>query len=230
MHDVNRLALQRNRRLGDTRGSCRLMGASSMWNVSPLTTTHIRQGPFARPALTGVLTTTNPSDSPRSQMTVINSRRLLADQYAPLVHPRRGVSQVPWLVCRRPPPPTTPGSPTAASAHSYAVDSRLRHLWQVGHSQQRNEAESGSLALRLAPSSHGASATGSPRQAPDRLHGERAITKISSFQLTRPTRLCLAHQRLQKRNTTRGNCFRRVVRRVAKGTRTLGLQSHNLAL
>jgi hypothetical protein len=149
---MNRLALQRNRRLGETRGSCRLLGASSMWNESPLTTIQIRQGPFARPALPGVLTTMNPSDSPRSQKTVINSRRLLADRYALSVHPRRGVSQVPRLICRRPPSPTTPESPTAASAHCSAVDTRLRHLWQVGHSQQRNEAESGSLALRLTPS------------------------------------------------------------------------------
>ena len=164
-----------------------------MWNESPLTTIQIRQGPFARPALPGVLTTTNPSDS-RSQT---NHSYLFPWPVVPAVHtlvtPRR-VSQVPWLVCQRPPPPTTPESPTAAVAHCYAVDTRLRHLWQVGHSQQRNEAESGSLALRLTPSSHGASAAGSPRHPPDRLHGERAITMISSFQLTRPARLCLAHQ------------------------------------
>jgi hypothetical protein len=124
-----------------------------MWNESPLTTIQIRQGPFARPALPGVLTTTNPSDSPRSQTTVINSRRLLADRYAPSVHPRRGVSQVPWLICQRPPPPTTPESSTAARARCFAADVRFRLIWQVDHSQKRNEAESGSLALRLTPSS-----------------------------------------------------------------------------
>ena len=124
-----------------------------MWNESPLTTIQIRQGPFARPALPGVLTTTNPSDSPRSQTTVIISRRLLADRYAPSVHPRRGVSQVPWLICQRPPPPTTPESSTAARARCFAADVRFRLIWQVDHSQKRNEAESGSLALRLTPSS-----------------------------------------------------------------------------
>jgi len=168
-----------------------------MWNESPLATIRFRQGPFARPALTGFVATMNPSDSrSRPNHSYLFPWPVVAAVHT-LVTPRR-VSQVPRLVCQRPPPPTTPGSSTAAIAHCFAVDTRLRHLWQVGHSQQRNEAESGSLALRLTPSSHGASVAGSPRHPPDRLHGERAITMVSSFQLTRPARLCLAHQSSQR--------------------------------
>ena len=66
---------------------------------------------------------------------------------------------------------------------------------QTGHSHWRNEAESGSLSLRLMGSPHKASST---RIAPcQRLLGyfdERVISKVSSFQLTRSARLCLAHR------------------------------------
>ena len=47
-------------------------------------------------------------------------------------------------------PPTTPKSPVTASARCFTVDPRLHLLGLTGHSQLRNEAESGSLALRLA--------------------------------------------------------------------------------
>ena len=144
MHEVNRLASQRNHRLGEPRGIGRLLGASSMWNDSPLTTIQTRQGPFARPALPGGLTTMGPSDSPRSQKTVIDSHRLLADRDASSVCPRRRVSQVPRLICRRPPSPLTPGSPTAAITRCFTVGMRLHHLWKGGHSHKFNEAESGS--------------------------------------------------------------------------------------
>jgi hypothetical protein len=116
----------------------------SMLNDSTLTTIQIRQGPFARPALPGVFTTMDPSDSPRCQRMVINSHRLLAGRHASSVRLHRRVSQVPRLICRRPPSPITPGSPTAALAHCFAVGMRLHHLWRDGHSQMFNEAETGS--------------------------------------------------------------------------------------
>lgn len=115
-----------------------------MLNDSPLTTIQSRQGPFARPALPGVLTTMGPSDSPRCQTMVMVSHRLLAGRHASSVRPHRGVSQVPRLICRRPPSPLTPGSPTAAPARCFAVGMRLHHLWKDGHSQWFNEAETGS--------------------------------------------------------------------------------------
>jgi hypothetical protein len=169
-----------------------------MLNSSSLTTMQIRQGPFARPALPGVLTTMDPSDSPRSQKTVIGSRRLLANRHVSPVSLLRGVSQVPRLVFRRPPSPTTPESPTAASARYFTAGVRLHHLWESGHSLKRHEAEPGSLALRLTSSSQRASIRGSPRASPFRLHAERAIRMVGSFHPTRPARLNLTHQSPQR--------------------------------
>jgi len=109
------------------------------------------------------------------------------------VSPHR-VSQVPRLICRRPPSPLTPEGPAAASARCFTAGIRLHPIRRTGRPRSKcNEAETGSLALRLTPSSHGASTAGSPRQPPDRLHGERASSMVSSFQLTRPARLGLAH-------------------------------------
>ncbi len=152
MHEVNRLAYQRNHRLGDSRGRGRLIGASSIENDSPLTTIQIRQGPFARPALPGVVTTMSPSDSLRSQKTVIDSRRLLANRYVSSVRPLSRVSQVSGcsVDARRPQPPraarrlhTPVASPLACG---FAFSGRL------AATELRNEAESGSLTLRLTSS------------------------------------------------------------------------------
>ncbi len=64
--------------------------------------------------------------------------------------PRR-VSQRSALVCRRALSPITPGGPTGASARCFPAGNRLRHIWKGGHRHKRNEAESGSLTLGLAP-------------------------------------------------------------------------------
>ncbi len=149
---MNRLAHQRNHRLGDSRGIGRLMGASSMWSDSPLTTIQTRQGPFARPALPGVVTTMSPSDSLQSQKTVIDSRRLLANRYASSVRPLGRVSQVPGcsVDARCPQPPraarrlhTPVASPTV---RGFAFSGRL------ATAKLCHEAESGSLTLRLTSS------------------------------------------------------------------------------
>jgi len=49
--------------------------------------------------------------------------------------PLRRVSQVPRLILRRAPSPTTPESPTGARTRCYPVDIRLHHHWQAGHSR-----------------------------------------------------------------------------------------------
>ena len=103
-------------------------------------------------------------------------------------------SQVPRLICRCPLSPITPGRPVAAYTCCFATGSRLHHLRKDGHDQLCHEAESGSLTLRLTPSPHGASTAGSPRQPPAWLHGQQAITMISTFQQTRSARLSLAHR------------------------------------
>jgi hypothetical protein len=58
----------------------------------------------------------------------------------------------------------------------------------------RNEAESGSLALRLTPLLQQASTVRSPQPPLPPLHGERAIPMFSTFQLKRTIRLSLTHQ------------------------------------
>src|SRR5262249_25517253 len=62
-----------------------------------------------------------------------------------------------------------------------------------------NEAETGSLALRLASSPSRSSTGRLPATPPSRLHGERAIAMVSTFQLTRSARLNLADRRHQLR-------------------------------
>jgi hypothetical protein len=60
-----------------------------------------------------------------------------------------------------------------------------------------NEAETGSLALRLALSPHEASPDWVAPPTLGQLLAKQTTYKVNSFQLTRLTRLCLAHQNLQ---------------------------------
>jgi hypothetical protein len=86
--------------------------------------------------------------------------------------------------------PNHPGEPdrcTCSLLDGRYQASALSEAWPLPTS--RHEAESGSLTMRPAPSSHWAPNAGSPRHPPARLHGERAITMVSSFQPTRSTRL-----------------------------------------
>ena len=61
----------------------------------------------------------------------------------------------------------------------------------------------GSLALRLTSSRSRASTNGLPRSPPGRLHGERASAMVSTFQLTRSTKLRLTH-RIARINAEQG--------------------------
>ena len=61
----------------------------------------------------------------------------------------------------------------------------LHPSWRNGHPRLRNEAESGSLALRLTPLLSKASNAELPRRLLGQLHGARAFTIVSTFQLTR---------------------------------------------
>ena len=74
------------------------------------------------------------------------------------------------------------------------ADIRLHPIWRTGHLQQRNEAESGSLALRLTgllPGFHQPDCSDSLRF---RYMYERAIYMVNSFQFTRSARLGLVYQ------------------------------------
>jgi hypothetical protein len=93
------------------------------------------------------------------------------------------------LICRRPLSPPTPGSPSAAFARCFADGVRFQLIWKADHYQKRNEAETGSLALRLTSSPSRAPTARLPVPPPSRLHVERAIAMVSTFQLTRSTGL-----------------------------------------
>ncbi len=77
-----------------------------------------------------------PSDSPSGPPAVMRSRRRLSRPHALSPGTRRGLSGS-WLIDRRPPFRTTPGSSTAAFARCLAVDIRLHQLGKVGRSQIR---------------------------------------------------------------------------------------------
>jgi len=90
--------------------------------------------------------------------------------------PRRA-SQVPRPICRHAPSPITPESPATAYARFFTASSGLHLSWTDSHSQKFNEAETGSLALRLAPSPHEAS--------PDRVapsHARSATCQTGNLQ------------------------------------------------
>ena len=60
-----------------------------------------------------------------------------------------------------------------------------------------HEAETGSLALRLTPLPSEAPSAGLLRHPLGQLHGERTISMISTFQLTRTIRLRLTHRTIR---------------------------------
>ena len=80
-----------------------------------------------------------------------------------------------------------------ASTHFFITGFRLYHNQADWPLPLRNEAESGSLTLRLAGSPFEASSNGSLRSTLDWLHVEWEIYMVSSFHLTRSARLGLAH-------------------------------------
>jgi hypothetical protein len=104
------------------------------------------------------------------------------------------VSQVPRPICPCALPPLTPGSPAIASTHYFIAGFRLHPYPADWPLPLRNEADPGSLALRLTGSPFEASPDGSLRPTLDWLHVEWAIHMVSSFHLTRSAKLGLAHQ------------------------------------
>ena len=141
----------------------------------------------------------------RAASKVMFSLRALASSPSP---PRR-VSQVPRSICLHAPSPPTPASPATACAHCFIAGIRLHHSWADWPlAGLRNEAESGSLALRLADSPPEASPLGLLQAALGRLSLEWAIERMNSFQFIRSARLCLAHPRARRLSsgTSRKKC------------------------
>src|SRR6266498_3908543 len=103
-------------------------------------------------------------------------------------------SQAPRLIFPRALSPTTPEGPLAAHACCFTSDLVWLHpSRRTGHLRIPIEAESGSLALRLACSPHDSPAP-SLELAFVRLHAEQAIYMVNSFQFTRSARLILAYR------------------------------------
>ena len=153
-------------------------------------TTNLRQGPFTPPELPGFSATMNPSDFRRGQITVIDSRGSLPKCTAPDLSGS-------WRVCRYPPSSTTPGSCTAACARCFAVHigfaiyGRLATPSFISRGRIRFTCVTADSFGK--PRLHN---TGSPRAVPGRLHGQRAVTMVRTFQQTRPVRLRLTHHNL----------------------------------
>jgi hypothetical protein len=167
----------------------------------------VRQGTLAPRELPRFTATTSPSDSRLGRAAVMHSRISLAGRHAcrQVTGPGLPGSS---LICRRPLSPFTPGSPSAACARCFTDDVRFRQFRKVDHYHWCNEAEMGSLTLRLTSPPSRAPTTKLPASPPSRLHGERAIAMVSTFHLTRSTRLSLAHRKHGK--------YRRILRKLQR--------------
>jgi hypothetical protein len=160
-----------------------------------LAETRLRQGAFARRELPRFHATVPPSDSRHGRPAVICSRRALHPQHAlPLVHRAGSPRFLDGSVGARRPQSPRRARPlrvlvTSRSMAGFTLSGGMATLNGLTRPNQVH-----AFALRLTPLPHMASTDGSPRQPHDRLHGERAIAMVSTFQLTRSTRLCLAHR------------------------------------
>ena len=135
-----------------------------------------------------------PSDSRPCPATVIYSRRQSLEPHA--MESSHTVGSLRFLADLS--TPAVPYSPRVAHPLHMLVASRtvsgFTIFWKVDHYHWRNEAETGSLSLRLTSSPSRAPTTRLPAPPPSWLHGERAIAMVSTFQLTRSTRLSLTNQ------------------------------------
>ena len=148
--------------------------------------TNLRQGSFARPALPGFVATMNPSDSQTSPTTVINSR----GQFGAPLQVSHSTGSLRFLVdLSIPAVRSHPGGFGRCACSLLRGRCWLHPFWRAGHPQLLNEAEAGSLSLRLASSPSEASHHGLLRRTHGRLHGQRAFYMFSSFQLKRSNRL-----------------------------------------
>src|SRR5262249_17344367 len=162
-----------------------------------LTKTLARQGSFAPRELPRFFATISPSDSRPCPAAVIDSHRhSLRSLPGLLAHGR--VSQVPRLSFDA----RCPLSPRVVHPLHTLVASRMVSgfgtFGRLTTTDWCNEAETGSLALRLASSPSRSSTGRLPATPPSRLHGERAIAMVSTLQLTRSARLNLADRKALK--------------------------------
>ena len=153
--------------------------------------------PSLHPALPGFIATTNPSDSRPSHGLVIYSQAALIAGLRAVDRPDGSLRFLIALSASA--APFHPGEPDRCSCSLLHGRWQASPILEVGHSQLRNEAETGSLALRLTPLPSEASNCGLLRGPLGQLHGERTTSMVSTFQLTRTIRLRLTHQIRGKR-------------------------------
>ena len=169
--------------------------------------TRFRQGPFAPPAVTRLHRYYEPLRLPTGPPAVIYSRLALAADSPDPTAARSGSLRflIDLSTARRPQPPrgARPLHLLVASRYDAGFTSG-----RLATPNLRNEAETGSLALRLTSSPSGASAPRITPCTPGQLHGERAISMSSSFQLTRTIRLRLTHQKDAKTHLCPEACLR----------------------
>ena len=141
-----------------------------------LTLAYLQSSPFARQALPCFFTTMRTSDSRTGSCNPFGSLRFLDFSFLTrhLQPPRRAHRLH-----------TNVPSPMAAG---------FNQSGSIATPTLRNEAESSSLALRLASSSNRASRWGSLLSVPTRLHVGHSVNTSTTFQANREVRLSLTHQ------------------------------------
>ena len=167
-----------------------VVGLSSKRSSSPLGETRIRQGAFAPRALRRFLAHTPPSDSRPGRAAVMDSRPPWVRRHASVSdHPTGSLRFLDRSVGARRPLPPRRARPLRLlvawrPVSGFTFSGRMATLTCVSRPNRVH-----ARALRLTPSPSQASTARSPAPPLGRLHGERAIPMVSTFQLTRSTRL-----------------------------------------
>ncbi len=158
-----------------------------------------RQGSFTPRELPRFITTMTPSDSRPCPATVIYSRRWSLVPNA--MKPAHTVGSLRFPVdLSTPAVPSHPGLPIRCTCSllrrmvsGFAASGRLTTTTGLTRPKRVH-----AFALRLTSSPSRTPTARLPTPPPSRLHGERAIAMVSTFQLTRSTRLSLTNQKQTK--------------------------------
>src|ERR1035437_9564324 len=90
--------------------------------------------------------------------------------------------------------PQSPRKVRRVLAHYFPTDIRLHPIWRTGHLHWCHEAESGSLALRLAGLLPRFPPAGLRRLAPDRLHARTSNLHGEFLSIHKISQACLVYQ------------------------------------
>ena len=200
------------RNLSFTRRCCGRSGSSVVSDGCPCNRTSLpltlashRQGPLAPRELPRFIATMGPSDSPHATTRGYEAAERLHSPAG-----MRGLS-VPDLVFRHAPSSSTPGSRPVALTRFFSGRAGFVTFDRLATPDWRNEAHTGSLSLRLAPSPNnlGLRMSDCSNHTPSRLHGQRVITKANSFQFARTRSVSLTHRRREEMQRRKSFCLSR---------------------